>query len=134
MAGARRNGFALVIAIMAMLMVGFAIFILTACSNTLMDQSDAIYLRAFERNLTASGLAWAERNAQRAGVLGKTIELDVAGLYVGSPELTVAVGTGEDDTLQIEVSTSASHKRRTIRQNRKYTLELPHSDTSEPTF
>jgi len=38
--------------------------VLAGGANTMLFQSDTAYLQAVERNLVASGLAWAKRNTK----------------------------------------------------------------------
>jgi len=55
----RERGFILTFVIMALIVVGIATFVLTDGANTMFFHADTAYLRAVERGLIASGLAWA---------------------------------------------------------------------------
>jgi hypothetical protein len=52
----RQKGFALVLVITAMAVIGLEMYVLTGGSNTMLFQSDTAYLEACKRNLITSGL------------------------------------------------------------------------------
>ena len=118
----RRNGFVLILVITAMAIIGIEMFALAGVAKIMLFQSDMAYLRACERNLAASALAWARRNIQddNRQILDKTIELDVAEMNIrGSASgVTVRIPTGMEPVVQI--STSCSRGRRTLKSDGKY--------------
>ena len=118
----RQNGFVLILVILAIAVIGAELFVLTGVSNTVLFQSNAAYLGAVERNLAASGLAWAERNIkdQNSENLGKTIELDVTDMNIRGSNLSVAIGSLKDKETEVRISTLCSRGRRTFRHNAQY--------------
>ena len=54
---AERNGYALIMAVTAVALVGAAVFVLTDTSNSLMFDANLSYPQACDRNLSASALA-----------------------------------------------------------------------------
>ena len=64
MKNSRRKGVALILAIIAMAIIGLEMHVLSSGSSTMLFQSDRAYLEACKRNLITSGLAWAKRNIQ----------------------------------------------------------------------
>ena len=54
----RQKGFALVLVITAMAIIGLEMHVLTSGANTMLFQADTAYLEACKRNLITSCLAW----------------------------------------------------------------------------
>ena len=101
-------------------------FALTGVSNTMMSQSDTAYLHACERNLRASGLAWAERNIKNESreIFDRTIELDVTYMDIRGLTLAVTIGTPKNKEVEVLINSSVSRGRRTLRHKDKYRIEL----------
>jgi len=120
----RQNGFALILVIVVIALIGVVVFLLTEDANTIVFQSDMAYLEAVERNLIASGLAWAKQNIKNGSkdICHKDIALDVTGLNIRVATLSVVIGTPTDN--RVEVSTSCSRGRRTFRHNDKYKIRI----------
>lgn len=95
----RNKGFVLFLVIAAIALVGVIMVVLTAGADTMVFQSDTAYLGAIERNLTASGLAWARLNARDVSpqAANRTVSLDVANMGVRGSSLTVVVGAPTDN-------------------------------------
>jgi len=119
----REDGFALVLVIVAITLVGLEMFVLTGGSNTMLFQSNTAYLQACERNLVSSGLAWARRNTKGERTSGTTIDLDVAAMNVRGATLSVTIGTPRDKEADVQINTSCSRGRLTLRHNDKYRIE-----------
>ena len=122
----RQNGFVLILVIIAIAVIGTQMFVLTGIANTMLFESNTAYLQACERNLAASGLAWAERNIknQSRETFNKTIELDVTNMDIRNPALTVNIGTTKDKKAEVQINTSCTRRKRTIRHDDKYRIEL----------
>ena len=75
-----QNGFVMILVIMALAAIGVVMFVLTDDANTMIFESDTAYLRATQRNLTASALAWA-RHVHLALVEGECSAVLFWGLY-----------------------------------------------------
>ena len=122
----KQNGFVLLLVIAAITAIGVVMFILAVDSNTMIFQSDTAYLRAVQRNLTASALALAQHNVknERTESFNKSVQLDVAGLNAGNAKLDVTIETQEGRKPQAQINTSATRKRRTIKSQNKYTIAL----------
>lgn len=129
----RQNSFALILVIVAIALIGVVVFLLTEDANTIVFQSDTAYLEAAERNLIASGLAWAKQNikADQEGVFYKTIELGVTDLNIPDTNLSIVIGTGRDKEVEVEVSTSCSRGRRTFRHQDRYKIREDRGQMSE---
>jgi len=119
-----QNGFVMILVIMALAAIGVVMFVLTDDSNTMIFESDTAYLRATQRNLTASALAWARHNIKddSTQAFEKPVELDVAGLGRSASALTVSVGSADNGKPQVQITTSCTRKRRTLKSNTKHII------------
>jgi hypothetical protein len=122
----RQNGFVLLLVIIAIAMVGAASYVLAGGTNTMLFQSDTVYLQACERNLRASGLAWAKQNIKNRnqGSFNKMIELDTANLGIRSSSLNVFISISQDKQAEVRINTSCSRASRTFKRNNRYIIEL----------
>ena len=122
----RQKGFVLILVITAMAVIGLEMYVLTGGANTMLFQSDTAYLKACERNLVTSGLAWAKQNIRNNSreTFEKTVELDVSKMNIRGSTLSVTINipTGEEPQAQINVS--CSRGRRTFRGDGKYKIRL----------
>jgi len=97
-------------------------------------QSDTAYLEAVERNLIASGLTWAKQNIKgdKEGVFYKTVRLDVTDLNIPDANLSIVIGPGRDKEVEVEVGTSCSRGRQTLRHQDRYKIRISYeSQTSK---
>jgi len=122
----RQNGFVLLLVIIAIAMVGTATYVLAGGTNTMLFQSDTVYLQACERNLRASGLVWAKQNIKNRnqGSFNKMIELDTANLGIRSSSLNVFISISQDKQAEVRINTSCSRASRTFKRNNRYIIEL----------
>lgn len=112
--------------IVAIALVGVIMIVLTAGSDTMMFQSDMAYLRATERNLTASGLAWARLNVQDKSpeTFNRTVSLDLANVGIRGSSLTIAIGAATDKQVEVRINTSCARGRRNRDHAEKYMVQL----------
>jgi hypothetical protein len=122
----RQNGFVLVLVIIAIVLVGTASYILADGTNTMLFQSDTAYLQACERNLMASGLAWAKQNIKNRNQssFNKMIELDTANLGIRGSSLNIFIGISRDKQAEVQIDTSCSRARQTFKRDNRYIVEL----------
>ena len=122
----RQNGFVLLLVITAIALVGTASYILAGGANTMLFQSDTAYLQACERNLRASGLAWAKQNIKNRnqGSFNRTIELDTANLGIRGSSLNVFISISQDKQAQVQINTSCNSARQTFKRDNRYIIEL----------
>ena len=122
---AGQHGFVMVLVIISLVVVGVLMYVLADDSNTMLFQSDAAYLRAAQRNLIASGLAWARNSveSQNTEAFSKPIELDVAGLDIGQASLSVTIDVSAPQKPQAQINASCTRKRRTLTSQNAYALE-----------
>ena len=122
----RKNGFVLVLVILAMAVIGATMSVLTAGANTMVFQSNTAYLQACQRNLVASGLAWAKQQikSQSKKNLDRTIRLDVTETDIRGSTLAVFIRIPTDKEPEVQINASCSRARRTLRHDDKYRIEL----------
>lgn len=122
----RQNGFVLILVVVAIGLIGVMMTVLTGSANKIMFQSDSAYLQACERNLVSSGLAWAKRNIKNENkeTFNKTIELDVTSMSISGATLSVNIDIRKDQEAEVQINTSCSRVRRTLRHNEKYRIGL----------
>ena len=122
----RQKGFVVILAVMAIAVIGMAMFALAGIANTMQFQSNNAYLNACERNLLSSGLVWARQNIQnKAGKnFNKTIQLDVSRMDIRASALDVTISVQSDKGAEVQVNTSCSRGRQTLKGSGKYRIEL----------
>lgn len=124
----RQNGFVLILVVVAIALIGAEMIVLTGSANMILFQSDTAYLQACERNLATSGLAWAKRNIKGEGkeTFDRPVELDVSSMSIHGATLSVNIVTPKDEEAEVQINTSCSHERRTLRHSDKYRIRLKH--------
>lgn len=124
----RQNGFVLILVVAAIALIGAEMIVLTGSANKILFQSDTAYLQACERNLVTSGLVWAKRNIKNEGkeTFDRPIELDVSSMSIHGVTLSVNIVTLKDEEAEVQINTSCTHDRRTLRHNDKYRIRLKH--------
>ncbi|OHB54402.1 MAG: hypothetical protein A2173_06610 [Planctomycetes bacterium RBG_13_44_8b] len=119
-----RAGFVMILVITMIALIGVVMFVLTEDAKTIMFQSDTAYLESVERNLAASGLAWAKKNVKNKTKenFSKTINLNISDMNIRNANLSIAIGSAEKDKIEVELSSSCSRGRRTFRHHDKYKI------------
>lgn len=120
----RQEGFILTFVITALALVGSVLFVLAGGSNVMLFHADTAYLRAVERNLTASGLAWARMSQDGALVPGRAVELDTSPFSSPGARLTVHILAVDEGKASIRIETSCRKGKRTRSASRDYMLRL----------
>ena len=123
---ARQKGFVLILVITAMAIIGLEMHVLTGGANIMLFQSDTAYLKACERNLILSGLAWAKKNIQNNSreTFEKTVELDVGKMNIRGSTLIVTISIPTDKEPQVQINARVSRGRRTFKHDGKYKIRL----------
>jgi hypothetical protein len=122
----KRNGFVLILVIIALVVIAAEMFVLTGVANTLLFQANAAYLEACNRNLVASGLAWVRHSAKDKNLksFNTTIELDLAHINIPDGSLIVTVGESHYKTLGVQIKASCNRGRQTLSSEGKYFIKL----------
>lgn len=126
MKNTRQNGFVLILVIVMIAVIGIYMAVLGDIANTMQFQSQNAYLKACERNLLASGLVWAKENVREKSseLINNTIQLDVSGLNIRESALDVTIRIASNEEAEVQIDTSCSRSRQTIRKTGKYRIEL----------
>jgi hypothetical protein len=130
----RQQGFVLILIIMAIIVFGIELFALSGIANTMQFESNAAYLNACRRNLLASGLAWARENGgDKSGeVFDTTVQLDVKKMNIRGSVLDVTIRRTSDGRAEVQIDTSCSRGRRTLKGAGKYGIELYDQQETTP--
>jgi len=122
----RHRGFVLIFVIMAIIVIGIEMFALSDIANTMQFQSQNAYLKACKRNLLASGLLWARENIRNksSDIFDKTIQLDVSKLNIRASALDVTISIASDEEAEVQINTSCSRGRQTLKGTGKYRIEF----------
>jgi predicted PurR-regulated permease PerM len=118
----RKKGFILVLVIITIVLIGIMEIVLTEGAKTIVYQSNKAYLEADQRNLTASGLAWAKQNIKDKNqqTLNATIKLDVTAINIRDAALSIVIGPVQNNKVELEVNTSCSRGTQTLKHNGRY--------------
>ncbi len=122
----RRRGFVLILVIMAIIVIGIEMFALSGIANTMQFQSQNAYLKACRRNLLASGLLWANENIKEKSseIFDRTIQLDVSKMNIRASALDVTASIASDEEVEVQIYTSCSRGRQTLKGTGKYRIEF----------
>jgi len=122
----RQKGFALVLVIIALAIIGLEMHVLSIGANTMLYQSNRAYLEASKRNLITSGQAWAKRNIRNniTEAFEKSIELDIDKLNIKDSSLTVTISVPTNKEPQAQINVSCSRSRQTFKSDKKYQIKL----------
>ena len=97
--------------------------VLASESNIFGFQADRAYLEACQQNLTASGLAWAKKNANTSMTTAAAVELDTADMGIKKAALSVKLSVAEKGKSQVEIETSCSKARQRLSSVKKLAIE-----------
>jgi len=119
-----KRGFTLTLVIVALMLVGIVMFVLTGGANTMLFEADAVYLQAVERNLIASGLTWAQARVSGSADSRNTepVELSTEALGLPNAKLTVRILEVQDGVAQVHVETLCHKGRHTLRTSRTFSV------------
>lgn len=130
----RQNGFVLLLVIVALSVVAIVMFVLTNIAGTMQFQSHSVYLQACERNLLASGLAWAGQNIRNKSgeAFEKKVELDIGEMNIRGPALDVAISMTPNREAEVKIEGSCSRGRQTRKVSGEFKIET--NDKQETTL
>jgi len=118
----KRNGYVLVLVIMALIVVAAEMFVLTGAANILLFQANTAYLEACNRNLVASGLAWVRHSVKDKNLksFNTAVKLDLAHINIPQGSLVVIVGGQGYETLEVQIKASCNRGRQTLSSKDKF--------------
>lgn len=122
----RKSGFILSLVIVALGLLGVVMAVLGQGTNTMLFHADRAYLRAVERNLTASGLAWARHQVLQgqAAVSAEPIGLDIGSLNVRQGTLAVSFVQVGATSVDVRVEARCAKGRRSVSGEHDYAIGL----------
>ncbi|MBN2182308.1 MAG: hypothetical protein JW715_10370 [Sedimentisphaerales bacterium] len=120
----KNKGFVLVLVTVLIALTGIIMAFLTSTSNSMLFHSNKNYLRACERNMIASALAWSETNIQKdsGDISGKMIELDVTEMDIRGSKLVVNLSSPDKTPPQVRIGTSCSLGRNNLTSDKTYKI------------
>lgn len=120
----RTNGFVLTMIIVAMMLLGVIMAVLAVGANTMLFQADAAQTQAVARNLTASGLAWAQHQIEQGKVAAsdQPVELNVEAFGGRETRLAVSFTHVEPETVAVRIEASSAKSRHTAKATHDYTV------------
>jgi len=126
MTSPKTEGFILVLVIVALSLVGVVMLVLTEGANTMLFHADRAYLEAVERNLTASGLAWARQRAAQGDAvpLSAPTQLDVSRLQGGQAALTVSFTRLDSAAASVRIETRCVKGRHAFKTSDEHVVDL----------
>ncbi len=122
----KKRGFVLTLVIVALGLMGVVMAVLTGGANTMLFHADRAHARAVERNLTASGLAWARQLAlhKETAVPAEPVALDVRAFNLPQASLAVALTRVGATAVEVRVESTCVKGRQTSKTQRQYTVAL----------
>jgi hypothetical protein len=119
----RHKGFILLYVVMILSLIGLAMVLLSYSSKIMAFESTTAYLEASSRNLTLSGVAWANHNRERLSQAGDdVIQLDTGELKITRSLCNMNIIKADESDVEIEVIVSCGRGRRELESSRKFTL------------
>jgi hypothetical protein len=118
----RNQGAVLSLVVVALMMVGIVLFVLTEGANTMLFRADTACVQAVERNLIASGLAWArEKAAGDAGArVTEPVDLNTTAFNAPDARLVVQIVEVQREAAKVRIETSCRKGRRTLHSSRTF--------------
>ena len=122
------HGVALILVISIIGLMGITLTYLAQSCRSMLFQTDLEYLRVVERNLVASGLAWAKRQnselrTQNPGERTDTAVLDVNEVGGTKARLSVRIEDGNDTPALAHLEISLSRGPQAVQRAR--TFQIP---------
>ena len=103
----RQNGFVLIVAITSLTLVSISILILSQSSRLMLLESKQAFDQSYNKNLIASGLAWAKENIDTGNkAINKTIELDTSEMDIRNSKATITVNMQNGNEAKVTAKTS----------------------------
>ncbi len=111
-----KRGFALVLLVFFIAIIGIETIILSGISNTMAFETNQAYLQAGRENLVISGLAWTKENADKVRTNEMT-NLDISSLALRRAELNVTVRASRKEA---DITARCSVARQRLRADSTY--------------
>ena len=118
------SGFILTTVIVFLGIMGIVLLVLADGTNTMLSQTDRMYLKAVESNLISSGAAWASQqlSADRLAVSDQPTQLDAKPFSTLPCSLSVRLTNRTAGQADIRIATSCTKARWTLTHSRLYAI------------
>ena len=119
-----RDGFVLILGIVAIALAGAAVLVLTGLASALLFDANQAYLEAYNRNLTASALVWAQHNRDELNDSSKTeqIQLDISHLNIPDGDLRITPLEPRKRTTRIQINTECRREAMKLKRSDVYLI------------
>lgn len=120
----KQKGFILLVVIVVMLTMAAELYILANIANIMLFNSNTAYLKACQRNLTASGAAWTRQNIRdfTGENAVKEVQLDVNELDIKNSSLSLTAISSAGEEPEIRISTRCSRGRQSLKRSFEYKI------------
>jgi hypothetical protein len=120
----KSNGFVMTSVIVFLGVMGVVLLVLAQATNTMVFQTDRMYLKAVEDNLISSGAAWAAQqlSSDRMAVSKQPTELDATSFSDRPASLSVQLVNLADHRADVRIATSCTKARWTLTQSHIYII------------
>jgi len=121
---AKRDGYALIAAVVAVALAGVAILVLSSGSNGLLIEADRAHAEACGRNLAASALAWARDNAAKLPPAGQAgpVRLDAEALDIPGAAVDIVPLEPDGSLLRVRIDVQCRRGRINLKRSTTYVL------------
>ena len=132
MTGPHRSGIALILVISIIGLMGITLGYLAHSCRLMLIQTDLEYLKAVDRNLALSGLAWAsctltkpEAGSRKPEGRPNCQDLDVNEVGGRGARLSVTIVDGNDRPTMLGIQTHVPSARHPVNRSRTYRAQRP---------
>ena len=124
---AKRNGYVIILALLAIVLVGTAVFILTGLANDLLFDANLACLQAYNRNLSASALAWAQHNRDKLkdSSPAEEIRLDTKHFKIPEGDLRLTLLEPRGKLQKLQIHTESGPDKMKLKRSDSYLIR-PH--------
>ena len=123
---ARPKGFVVIMTLSLVTLLGGALLIMTLSSKTLAFDANWAYYQACERNLAASGFAWADYQVLHLDkvLTVEPLNLDIESMQIPQGGLTISLADPNIAELTVEVKTTCGRESMLLHRVHKYSLKF----------
>ena len=119
-----RNGYVIILAVTAIALVGAALFILAGLANSMLFDANQAYLQAYNRNLSASALAWTQHNSDKlsGSAQAEEIRLDISRLNIPDGDLRITLLEPRRKHPRLQIDTEYRCDRMKLKRSDTYLI------------
>ena len=118
------KGLVIIMVVIIMALIGTTLLYLSSASNTMIFQTNEAYLKACQRNLITSGLAWTKTTIKQnnSQYFNKMIELNIVDINIPKSSLTIRITGKIDNSKEIQIITSCSSGKRNMKSDETFKM------------